>query len=233
MGLLIWSLLTRSSPYDKFTTFPEFYHAICEENHRPTIPEETLPCIKNLIERCWHVDPAVRPSCNEIVQTFYHILIEVAMSDPNGIEFWKKYCLDKTAVYWDEFSAQFVREYVLLPKFPSDKQLKDASSCQLGEYAYRNELCKASVETEWKRRESSKPLPSIDELKNYLIYLKSLISSEENKQKIVQLETFGKLLAWFGPIKEENGKSIFLERVCYSFGGNSVFQLTSGLDLLI
>ena len=39
-----------------------------QNGHRPTIPEDSSPCIAQLIEKCWRVKPVERPNISEISQ---------------------------------------------------------------------------------------------------------------------------------------------------------------------
>lgn len=218
LGLLFWCLATRKEPYTEFTAFDPFFHAIVNEKKRPDMPVDILPRLKQLIEACWHPDPIFRPSCSEIVQTFYHIMIEAAISDEEGVLFWKRYYLDKTSIYWDIFIRAFCNTYIRISEFPTDKELKQATSYQLGEFASRNPGNKGLVKTEWEERHKDKdeipPLPTKSELDSYIIYLKSiLMKKKDDTTEVVDVEHFGLILSWFGPLKDPDGKCRLLERV--------------------
>ena len=67
-GILMWELLTGERPYEKDgLDSAKITIMILEKDKRPPIPPNTPPNLKSLIERCWHVDPKMRPSCHEII----------------------------------------------------------------------------------------------------------------------------------------------------------------------
>lgn len=53
--------------------------AIVSDHLRPTLPEDTPDEFRLIVERCWHADPARRPSWDWIVQRLTHFL----STDPN------------------------------------------------------------------------------------------------------------------------------------------------------
>lgn len=51
--------------------------------------------LSNLIQACWAADPARRPSFNEIVQHLNYIIVDCAILDNIGRQFWKQFFLEK------------------------------------------------------------------------------------------------------------------------------------------
>jgi len=76
-------------------------------HERPIIPPDTLDSLRRLIERCWDKEPARRPSFREIVVALEHIIVEAAISNQRGREFWKRYFLNDSVVAWDTFADAF------------------------------------------------------------------------------------------------------------------------------
>lgn len=53
---------------DEFSTFEEYKEAVGVKNMRPTINHaETPKVLANLIQSCWHANPAKRPKCEQII----------------------------------------------------------------------------------------------------------------------------------------------------------------------
>lgn len=40
---------------------------------RPEIPRDTHPKLVELLHRCWHKDPSLRPDFSEIIKFLHHI----------------------------------------------------------------------------------------------------------------------------------------------------------------
>jgi len=71
--LVLWSLLTRKSPYDNIHQL-QLATAITVENFREEIPEEIHPTIKDIIKRGWDNDPKQRPTFDEIIDLLLNII---------------------------------------------------------------------------------------------------------------------------------------------------------------
>lgn len=83
--------------------------AICYKHHRPTVPPKTPASLVELMERCWHRDPVQRPSFREIIAMLQRVIVDVAVSDAVGNEFWKAQLLTAGhQVSWDKFKEKLV-----------------------------------------------------------------------------------------------------------------------------
>ena len=76
MGIVFWEIVTRciSGMYKRpFSEFPNIlmeYQVLVQvskNNLRPTILDTTPPEFAQLIQRCWHANPHVRPEASEVV----------------------------------------------------------------------------------------------------------------------------------------------------------------------
>ena len=110
-GIVLWEIYTKEDVYPEFSSFGQFKRAICTRHHRPTVPEKTKSgstpnSLKELIERCWHREPAQRPTFKEIIKALNLILVDVAINDKTGNEFWKKCLLGKDKVMFDVFQEK-------------------------------------------------------------------------------------------------------------------------------
>lgn len=118
-GIVLWEMLTKEEVYPEFTSFGAFKRAICYKHHRPTIPPNTeVPffffCVRvlavrfqaslaALMERCWHREAGQRPTFQEIIKQLELIMVDVAVSDPVGNEFWKAQLPGRERVAWERF----------------------------------------------------------------------------------------------------------------------------------
>jgi hypothetical protein len=111
-------LLTRQEPFSHHSDYSKFREAVCKFGERPPIPPNTEPVLRNLIERCWHANPDVRPSFQQIIKELDVVLIHVAISDQFGRVFWQNHFLDKAErleeIPWGRFSMELM-QFLSLP----------------------------------------------------------------------------------------------------------------------
>jgi hypothetical protein len=62
-----------------------------------------------LIEDCWNATPEMRPSFSGIVRRLDNIIVDIAILDPLGNQFWKKNFLTHDQVRWTEFVDEFAK----------------------------------------------------------------------------------------------------------------------------
>uniref|UniRef100_A0A7N0V514 Protein kinase domain-containing protein n=1 Tax=Kalanchoe fedtschenkoi TaxID=63787 RepID=A0A7N0V514_KALFE len=65
-GVVLWEILTGQLPYANLTPLQAAV-GVVQKGLRPTIPANTHPKLAELIELCWHHDPAVRPEFSEAI----------------------------------------------------------------------------------------------------------------------------------------------------------------------
>jgi hypothetical protein len=227
LGILLWCLATGEEPYEEFEEFEPFFRAVCYDDVRPAVPKDLLPRLSELIVSCWDPNPKKRPTCAQIVQSLYHIMVEVAVEDKDGIRFWKEHCLDRQSIYWEDFMDLFLEEFIYLPDEPTAKQLKEARPYQLSEFSSRNLQHASLVSSEWKRRYGTPTAPpDIAELEQELeVKLKCfkalLVTNGPGDSEMVELEKFGDVLKWFGPITDPDGEVRILDRISEVLGNEA------------
>lgn len=59
-------------------------------HERPPIPEDLVPSLKNLMTACWDPDPNKRPSFKEIIDQLDNVIVDCAVRDEDGRNFWKQ-----------------------------------------------------------------------------------------------------------------------------------------------
>lgn len=122
-GIVLWEMVTKEEVYPEFTSFGAFKRAICYKHHRPTIPAGTTPSLAALMERCWHREASQRPTFGEIIKLLEGVIVDVAVSDHIGNEFWKMHLTGKHNVTWDRFKEKLcVFHAIPFPEPPPDVQ---------------------------------------------------------------------------------------------------------------
>ncbi|CAH2061256.1 unnamed protein product [Thlaspi arvense] len=65
-GIVLWELLTGMVPFQNMTAVQAAF-AVVNRGVRPSIPNDCLPVLTNIMTRCWDANPEVRPPFTEIV----------------------------------------------------------------------------------------------------------------------------------------------------------------------
>eukprot|EP01125_Pyxidicula_operculata_P017139 TRINITY_DN5978_c0_g1_i1.p1 TRINITY_DN5978_c0_g1~~TRINITY_DN5978_c0_g1_i1.p1 ORF type:complete len:512 (+),score=76.63 TRINITY_DN5978_c0_g1_i1:109-1644(+) len=107
-GIILWEVLTLDEPFKEYEAIEPFKHDVAENGHRPKIPSDCLPQLKNLMEDCWNTNPEKRPDFTTVVERLNEILISLAIPDPSGARFWRIKFLQGRSdllekVPWNEF----------------------------------------------------------------------------------------------------------------------------------
>lgn len=218
MGLLLWSLVTRKEPYEEFRSLDPFFEAVCNQHKRPAIPFDTLPRLSKLIKACWAPRPADRPPFSKIIKQMHLIMIEAATDDEAARQLWKDYCLERQYVYWEDFVDCLLQDCVYLPSSPTHAQIAKATPLQLSEFSSRSPSNAETVAQEFESRFGSRNTPEcVGDDEHHLQVMvkcaKALLGSEISGDQMITLERFGEILKWFGPLKDSDGTSHFLDRI--------------------
>lgn len=181
-AMCLWEIYTCEDLFPNHNDYDEFVSSICKKGERPPIPDDCLPSLRKLLEDCWHAKAKNRPSFSEINDRLDTILVEAAISDKEGQEFWKNNFLKKRRVKWDEFSKAFYK-FINVSR-PYDEESDDK-----------------------KKKRNKKPAVVVaDEDVITLRCLKALTVSSDKES--VEIQWFGNILNWFGPLtKSTDGKN--------------------------
>ncbi|GJN18827.1 hypothetical protein PR202_gb06030 [Eleusine coracana subsp. coracana] len=79
-GVVLWELLTGKIPYEYLTPLQAAI-GVVQKGVRPTIPKDTHPKFTELLQKCWHKDPAERPDFSQILEILQRLSKEVG---PDG-----------------------------------------------------------------------------------------------------------------------------------------------------
>ncbi|KAG8076557.1 hypothetical protein GUJ93_ZPchr0006g43086 [Zizania palustris] len=81
-GIVLWELLTGKIPYEYLTPLQAAI-GVVQKGIRPTIPKDTHPNLAELLQKCWHADPAERPGFSQILEILQRLPKEVG-ADTDG-----------------------------------------------------------------------------------------------------------------------------------------------------
>eukprot|EP01120_Amphizonella_sp_Union-15-10_P006358 TRINITY_DN2020_c0_g1_i1.p1 TRINITY_DN2020_c0_g1~~TRINITY_DN2020_c0_g1_i1.p1 ORF type:complete len:534 (+),score=75.00 TRINITY_DN2020_c0_g1_i1:103-1602(+) len=113
-AIVLWVILERKEPYEELADddTETVIKKLVWDNYRPEISEDCPEDLKSLIVQCWDDDPEKRPSFDEVLQLLDHIIVNVAVDDTNGREFWKQNFLAKEKVSWKSFWTKICSKYI-------------------------------------------------------------------------------------------------------------------------
>ncbi|KAG8057928.1 hypothetical protein GUJ93_ZPchr0002g23281 [Zizania palustris] len=80
-GIVLWELLTGKIPYEYLTPLQAAI-GVVQKGLRPTIPKDTHPKLAELLQKCWHGNPAERPDFSQILEILQRLPKEVG-ADPD------------------------------------------------------------------------------------------------------------------------------------------------------
>eukprot|EP01117_Protostelium_nocturnum_P008583 TRINITY_DN3082_c0_g1_i1.p1 TRINITY_DN3082_c0_g1~~TRINITY_DN3082_c0_g1_i1.p1 ORF type:complete len:376 (+),score=93.90 TRINITY_DN3082_c0_g1_i1:158-1129(+) len=177
-GICLWELLTEKDPYDNtITKLNDLIERVAHRHQRPVIPESTPDKYRDLLNRCWHKDPASRPSFEELLKTniFDDIIIESSISELNhrGRHFWKMVFPGKWEISWPVFYkaiSQYCRWHN--PNTPNSASSFPQSSHRV----------------------------TVEDVEVRADCLKAMLRADGAKD-VVTIENFGQMLDWFGPLE--------------------------------
>lgn len=224
-GILFWQLLTRKEPYLKYQLIGDrdiFNKAVIVEKERPEIPENyrQMPVLITLLTRAWAEDPKERPTFVQLVSMIDSLLVDSAVHDPVGREFWKLYFFRKpidlktkvaseapvlqSKVPWKEFMEVF-SQLIGLDKTYLHSKLPDVISEEpLPPHPTHDQIQSADEQHLRAFMETSAEAKVIatKELKRRQTLLKVLCLEKflADEDEIVTLERFGKIIDIFGPL---------------------------------
>ena len=66
-GIVLWELVTGMFPFANMTAVQAAF-AVVNKGVRPTVPQDCLPALAEVMTRCWDGNPDARPTFNEVVR---------------------------------------------------------------------------------------------------------------------------------------------------------------------
>jgi len=118
-AIVLWEIFTQEEPYNgEFQSFEELIEGVGLENKRPKIPSDVTYLLRDTIVSCWDKEPTKRPSFEDLLRksTFDHIILDYAILDKPGKEFWKSKFLEKDKITFEHFIEAFKDHFKLKPE---------------------------------------------------------------------------------------------------------------------
>ncbi|GMH10718.1 hypothetical protein Nepgr_012559 [Nepenthes gracilis] len=75
-GIVLWELIAGMLPFQNMTAVQAAF-AVVNKGVRPTIPNDCLPVLAEIMTRCWHPNPDVRPPFSDVVKMLEHAETEI------------------------------------------------------------------------------------------------------------------------------------------------------------
>ncbi|KAJ1698033.1 Protein kinase superfamily protein [Rhynchospora pubera] len=66
-GIVLWELVTGMLPFANMTAVQAAF-AVVNKGVRPTVPQDCLPALAEVMTRCWDPNPDARPTFNDVVR---------------------------------------------------------------------------------------------------------------------------------------------------------------------
>ena len=108
-GLMLWEMATQDRAFNDITTMAELKRRVCVEHGRPPLEQIPVQGIRDLLKICWHPDPKLRPSFNDIIKFIDDkVLVECAIEDEEAVKFWRNNFQTSETVLFDDFFPHFL-----------------------------------------------------------------------------------------------------------------------------
>jgi tRNA A-37 threonylcarbamoyl transferase component Bud32 len=75
-GIVLWELITGMLPFQNMTAVQAAF-AVVNKGVRPSIPNDCLPVLSEIMTRCWDGNPDVRPPFTEVVKMLENAEMEI------------------------------------------------------------------------------------------------------------------------------------------------------------
>jgi len=201
-GIVLWEILTRKEPFPHHDDYDTFTAAICKLHERPPIPESCPNVLRKLLEDCWAPVPADRLDFEEINTRLDVVLVHAAIADEQGRSFWETNFLQEEEVPGEEFLEKFYQFMGL--DLPEDNATE--ISCPYQTFADTGpDDCEATIDQNTADNYELSPSPPPSEEVISLRCLKELLfAKDSNSENWVNVEKFGQILHWFGPLGKDS-----------------------------
>eukprot|EP00727_Mastigamoeba_balamuthi_P014270 m51a1_g9466 putative sh2 domain-containing protein (1365) ;mRNA; f:547094-557090 len=111
-GYILYELITGQALFPGWEEPQPFMKAICYDEMRPSIPDETPAALARLMVDCWGAAPADRPKMDRVVRRLEQSVVDTTITEQHAGDFWKKYFLNplQERVSWRSFCKAVLKE---------------------------------------------------------------------------------------------------------------------------
>jgi hypothetical protein len=179
-GVILWELFTKKEPYEgQFADVADLSNAVVNRESRPEMPADMPERLRALIEQCWAQAPSKRPSFAELCRatTLDDVVIDAHVSAPNQLA---------RDLWRAKFGSKFGVSFRELVRQLCAALGVDAKSVAPG--TLRADCLAAVLDVELNQQTGRD-------------------DDDGDVHDEVTLESFGRMLEWFGPL--EKGEKLF------------------------
>ena len=203
-AVTLWEIVTGQEPYSQISSVEKLVKFVCIDHQRPVLPPTWGASLSKLMAAAWHSQPDQRPSFEEIASRMRDVLVESSIHDLAGQLFWKS-CFSggRDTIPFREFAEHFFAQFPSLRgKLPEQEE----SAAMSG---YVGEVKMGSLPLQGARLSASfgeHPAGAAEgQLRiHFLRLMRLLFVDDASNEAVVNLEYFGKVLDWVGPIESED-----------------------------
>lgn len=209
-GLVLWQILTRQELFPEHTSLTAFVRAITRENLRPPIPPHLSPDLAALLQACWDVDPASRPSAADIVARLDATIHAIAIPDVSARTWWSRTFASLDAVSWKRFEAAYCARRGLSFSVASRPPSSETENTAVLSF---DDADGGGVDDNNGRAKDVNNDDEVQESELDLACLRALlVGATGTDSDTVTMERFGSVVAWLGTWDSDDGTHLGIGR---------------------
>ncbi|EQC29266.1 TKL protein kinase [Saprolegnia diclina VS20] len=85
-GVILWEMIAKEQPFKGMSPIQAAF-AVARQQMRPPFPKDTPESLMQLVETCWHQDPAQRPTFAQILDVLPAVRAQLTRRDYHGLNF--------------------------------------------------------------------------------------------------------------------------------------------------
>ena len=112
LGLIMWQTFTQQPIFPEYDDFDEYANDVICGTKRPIINDSVPKLFVPTMQKMWDSDYKKRPKCQEVVEIIQQVSLENALTDSEGLAFWKKHFYNQKTggLQLDVEKAKFIKE---------------------------------------------------------------------------------------------------------------------------
>eukprot|EP01117_Protostelium_nocturnum_P010324 TRINITY_DN3709_c0_g1_i3.p1 TRINITY_DN3709_c0_g1~~TRINITY_DN3709_c0_g1_i3.p1 ORF type:complete len:1210 (-),score=379.32 TRINITY_DN3709_c0_g1_i3:13-3642(-) len=128
-GMLLLEMLNEEVPFHELKSMEDLRTQVCLLGKMPKVKQQKprIPLsIESLIEQCLKKNPRERPDFDAIDAIFESLIIEAALEDEVGADFWAHTVKTQYSMQWKEFSQHLYRYFRVSTNYVNMKSFEEA-----------------------------------------------------------------------------------------------------------